>query len=252
MKNICLWIGLLLLLQRPLCAQIKNGYADDFAGAQSSLKHLTSLLKTPFLTPAERKKLEHGKKATTDNIVHYQLTQQLLADFRLISPDLYNEIDTLADDHGRKTVVYVKFVPDENNAGTSHGVTYLTCMPKDSSETSQMTEVSIQIEIRIARKALVVLAHEFGHLRYIIPHLTDYLEYYSRTYSQIASDPDFAGHNESDVSGKTAEAFEKRYRLSRYSHWKAQEKVADPVSIAMDIRKRLVPIDSSTASLKSR
>ncbi|MGC3945803.1 MAG: hypothetical protein QM762_14980 [Chryseolinea sp.] len=241
MKNICLWIAL-LLLSHSGHAEIRNGYADEITGAWSSLQHLTNLLQQQFLTAAERKKLEDGIRKTTDQIVYYELTQQLLAEFRFVSPDLYNEIDTLKDYKGRSAIIYVKFVPDENSRGTSHGMTCITRMTDAGDVKSQETGISLLIEVRIMRKALVVLAHEFGHVRYVLPHLSTYLQYYERTYWQLTSDPDFAGHDENDVSGKSAEEYAKRYRESRFQHWRNDHnKSASPIALTNNIRKQFTP-----------
>ena len=241
MGNICVCLALLWLIA-PTYAQIRNGYADDITGAWSSRKHLDMLLRQPNLTPAERQKLQDCTRKVTELIVHYELTQRLLDEFRFLAPALYNEIDTLHDDTGRSAIVNVKFVSDENASGTSHGMTCIVPLRSETSPDALTPKLCLLVEVRIARKSLIVLAHELGHIRHVLPHLTDYLRYYERTYHGYSDNRDFSGHDENDISGKSAEDFSKRFRLLRYAYWrKTQEKSISPADLVVDIRKQLAP-----------
>lgn len=56
-------------------------------------------------------------------IIGYELTEDLLSQFRMISPAQFNEIDSIKDRQGRHTHVYVKFIPEEKANIMTWGIT---------------------------------------------------------------------------------------------------------------------------------
>ena len=86
----------------------------------------------------------------------------------------------------------------------------------------------------------VVLSHELGHVKYQVPNLASYLEYYKEHYSPNVDQYDILGHKPDDPSGKSAIQFERRFR-KEYSNFlkMGSEKIEDPMAIMDAIRKNI-------------
>ncbi len=61
-------------------------------------------------------------------------------------------------------------------------------------------------------KALWLLAHEFGHVKYQVPHLASYVDFYKSTYLRKSFNSNFIGHFDDDSSGKVAKSYGRRYQ----------------------------------------
>ena len=48
-----------------------------------------------------------------------------------------------------------------------------------------MVRVAVSVKIWAVNKALFVLAHELGHVKYQVPHLASYINEYKKYYSII-------------------------------------------------------------------
>ena len=66
--------------------------------------------------------------------------------------------------------------------------------------------MSIHISFHEA-KVLTLLAHEFGHLKYIVPNISDYHEFYVENYS-LNNGSQLIGHSLNDASNKHARDFD--------------------------------------------
>jgi hypothetical protein len=116
-------------------------------------------------------------------IAYYELTEQLLAQFRSIAPDLYHEIDTIKDDEGRSTDVYVKFMPEEEMKVSVSGTTNIAQAEEDGNAYhSEYGAHTVSVRIAIGKKSLGLLAHELGHVKYQVPYLVSYVKYYNMHY----------------------------------------------------------------------
>ena len=94
-----------------LC-EIRNGYEKDILILKESLKNLTEILNgDKYLSGVQRRKIESKVETLVNHISFYDLTENLLNQFKIIAPKLYAEIDTISDRKGRPVHVYVKFVP---------------------------------------------------------------------------------------------------------------------------------------------
>ncbi len=69
---------------------------------------------------------------------------------------------------------------------------------------SEYGDHTVSVKIWIVNNALLVLAHELGHVKYQVPHLAHYFEFYKKNYFGIMNDSNHIGHNPSDPSGKSA------------------------------------------------
>ena len=242
MKTYCLSFALLILALNLSFGEIKNGYAKGISAARESLKGLHALLQhEKEITSSQKKMIETKIKAVVNYIVYYELTENLLKQFRLLAPDLYNEIDTIKDRQGRPTDVYIKFIPREQANVQARGITNVAQVPGDNDAyNSEHGERSVSVKVWIVAKALEILSHELGHVKYQVPNLASYLEYHKLNYRPSVTEPNNIGHHPNDRSGKNAAAFAKKYRENYCSYWKnGHSQFQSPPVLMEKIRKEV-------------
>jgi hypothetical protein len=223
-------------------AEIKNGYEKDIMIMKESLKNLANILiENRDMSGAQRRKIESKIETLVDHISFYDLTENLLNQFRIIAPKLYAEIDSIRDRKGRRVHVYVKFVPVDATIVKAWGITYLNQMPSDKDAyLSEYGELTVSVKIWIVSKALLVLSHELGHVKYQIPNLASYMDFHKTAYKGELSN--YIGHHYDDPSGKTAVEAEKSFK-KEYDYFlkNTNEKIQSPVVLLVRIRKSMSP-----------
>lgn len=191
-----------LLVITTVCGKIINGYEKDVHSARTSLKYLAQM-------PDHRKvkiEMERLKKI----ISYYEITGKLLSQFKAIAPSLYNQIDTIVDFRGRPVDVYLKFAIRSELPAHSLATTNIGQLPEDKhAYHSNYGPHTVSIKIAIVNNSLLILAHEFGHVRYQVPNLASYMEFFSKHYLYNTLDH---GHNPHDPSGQNALRFEKEFQ----------------------------------------
>jgi len=180
MKNYALTSLLCLLVIKSSFGAIKNGYEREITSARRSLTALYSLLSSSkTLTASQQLVLKIKIDQHVDFISNYQLTAQLLEQFGLIAPGLYNEIDSIKDKTGRTVDVYVKFVHANLLPQPLSALTRVE--QHEADENCSLSEYGINtvsISVAIEKKSLRFLAHEFGHVKYLVPNISGYLKYF--------------------------------------------------------------------------
>jgi hypothetical protein len=224
-----------------LC-EIKNGYEKDILILKESLKNLTNILvENKDLSAGQRRKIESKAETLVNHISFYDLTGTLLNQFRIIAPKLYAEIDTIRDRKGRPVHVYVKFVPVDATPVKAWGITYINQVESDKDAyLSEYGALTVSVKIWIVSKALLVLSHELGHVKYQIPNLASYMDFHKKCYKGESSN--YIGHNVHDPSGKTAIEAERLFR-KEYDYFlkNTNEKIQNPVVLLTKIRKSMSP-----------
>ncbi len=222
--------------------EIRNGYENDILILKESLKSLTDILIEDRDLPAnQRRKIESKVETLVNHISFYDLTESLLNQFKIIAPRLYAEIDTISDRKGRPVHVYVRFVPVDATKVKAWGMTYLNQMENDQDAyLSEYGAFTVSIKIWIVPKALQVLSHELGHVKYQIPNLASYMTFHKKCYQDESSN--CIGHHPGDPSGKTAVEAEKLFRKEyTYLLRNTDEKIQNPVILLTKIRKSMSP-----------
>ena len=224
MRTIALLFCILFIPFGPLRSKIINGYSAKLAATRLTIHNLDSLVRDPDLSDRELKKikkcvkvlrnLQEKEKALT---VWHDKTEALLRQLRDIDPVLYHEIDAISDSEGHPTDVYVKVVV---NGQLIHGAVATTnfnqCPDNPNVYTSEFGRHTVCVQVCALKNILVSLAHEFGHVRYQVPNLKSYMEYYNKYYN---NDSDKftpmhqynVGHNSDDPSHQSV-----KFVLSRF------------------------------------
>lgn len=242
MKSYLLVAALLILSLNNLFGEIKNGYEKGIPTLKISLQSLRNILwNDPHLSAAEERDVRVRIKFLVDYMAYYEVTNTLLKQFREISPDLYNEMDTLRDCKGRIVDVYVKFIPKGQAAFQGGGMTSFNQTADDlNSCNSEYGERSVSVVICMMNKGLWILAHEFGHIKYLVPNLKPYVKFYHKKYKNGPLDATL-GHHPGDPSGKTAMLFERQFRQSYFQYLKHDfDRIKSPLVLINPIKKNIL------------
>ena len=234
MKLLCLVFAMPLFLILAK-AEIKNGYVDveNARVALRSLKLLTSSDTT--LNEKQSRNVNDRIKVLTDYINYFEITNILLNEFTRIVPDLFADINGIKDKAGSPTDVYVKFIPMNQVDGNHPGATYIQYKQGDDTNYSEYGANTVSIKIWIMDTSLTILAHEFGHVKYEVPNLSDYQNYQKANPNINRS---YRGHNPSDLSGQSASTYEKKFSRTYSDYLKStMSRRLSPFKIARQVRE---------------
>ncbi|WP_276372825.1 hypothetical protein [Chryseolinea sp. H1M3-3] len=242
MKTFYLVIVLFVFSYSHVVGRIKNGYESELQCAKTSLQKLNLLLvEDKNMTVIQRLDVKSNIEALINYISFYEITAALIEELRIVSPGIYNEIDSIKDKKGRPTDVYVKVVPRENSKVQLKAASFFERRSMDEDmNVSTYGDYSVSVDIWMVENALFLLSHELGHIKYIVPNLAEYLKFYEKKYKRPEVSISFVGHNPKDQSGKYANDFERRYLQDRKSYlYNGGEKAERLVSRLIRIRKDL-------------
>ena len=237
-RNYCLHILMFILTCHAVFGEIKNGYEKNISGTKQSLTILRArLLDDENMTPWQRRKIQSTIATLVDHVAYYDLTEGLLIQFKAIAPELYAQIDTISDRLGRPVDVYIKFVPADATSVKAWGLTYIDQSTDDKDAyQSEYGKFTVSVKVWIVQKALLVLAHELGHVKYQVPNLASYCEFYKNHYA--TSQQNSMGHDIDDPSGKWASEFGKSFQKKYADFLKSSiEKVQNPLALLVRLKK---------------
>ena len=236
MKTYVLSIAVTLLLVSTVSGKIINGYASGINTARASMRKLDSLiLFDSNLSTPEKNKMKEYLYRQREFVLFHELTESLLVQFRMISPEIYNRVNSLQDANERGVDVYVKFVPMEQINGSIAGGTNVP-MGEGDAYSSNYGLNTVSVQIVIGNDALSLLAHEFGHVIYQVPNIVTYREFYRVHYLLNIPDSEEIGHHNMDPSGQKAFEFQKKFRL-QYDSNNWSQKFERPVVVLRKMQK---------------
>lgn len=211
----------MVLIYSKVAAEIRNAYETRINQTREVLENLKKKISEDKnrdskhidkLTSFQKQKMILSIDSLFQFILLYERTAELMHQFLTIAPDLFHEIDTLRNAYGEKTDVYIKFFPDEKMIESQLGSTIMgQCFEDENICFSEYGVRSVLIVIYSEINSLSVLAHEFGHVRYQVPHLATYFDYFKETYYNRSYEPYFIGHYPKDSSGITAQNWERKF-----------------------------------------
>ena len=224
MKVLCVIIVLYFIAIQNVTGDIRNGYEKDFQNAINELRFMETLImenekavsedaETVDLSPEQEIIISKKIKSLKEIIVYYMLTEQILDSFKSISPDLYAEINGIVDHDHIPVDVYVQIVSAAGPLNANKGITILSKHPtKKQGCISPFGAHTVSIKVCAMNIALKILAHEFGHVKFVVPNFAEYLEYCMKRYGQDDSKYLVFGHQASDMGSKTVFEYEKRFK----------------------------------------
>ena len=191
-----------LMINIKISAEIKNGYGNNIIKARMLLEDLRKV--------KNNNHTDKPKSLGTPSLFQQRIVKQKIDS---LAPELYNQIDTMKNKYGIGINVYVKFYPDEQMCKTRLGESEVGQYFQDENICfSDYGINTVSVMIYATMKPLNVLAHEFGHIKYIVPNLKSYKMYFKKTYVDRSFEGYFIGHYPDDNSGKMAQKYEREYR----------------------------------------
>lgn len=146
----------------------------------------------------------------------FDATDRLMSQFRRISPELYNQIDSLKDAQGRSVDVFVKIILKDHATIMAAGLTRMAAVEDDPDGcTSEYGRQTASVQIWAVANSLIILAHEMGHVAYQVPNFAHYLSYYRSKYHHREIQDGCMGHEPDDYGGKMAQLFERKFNKDR-------------------------------------
>jgi hypothetical protein len=204
-------------------SRIRNGYSRQIQATKSALHSLKLQLKTrSAISGRERRRLEAKIESLISYISCYELTEELIARMKTISPSIFWDIENIRDRKGRPTDVYIKLIPADRARVNLKAATFVSQSGDDQDACcSEYGPLSVRVEICIKSNSLFLLSHELGHLKYVIPNLAVYKEFYRWAYGRARSyNLPYIGHSPQDKSGRMARQFEERFRADEMNYSK--------------------------------
>jgi hypothetical protein len=229
------------LFVATLSGKIINGYEADINTAREGLKKLNILIRLDTTwSQQEMNRLKDHAARLSDFILYYELTERLLFQFRMISTEIYDEIDAIKDAKDTPVDVYVKFLPIEKMKGSVAAMTNIPLGDDGDAYNSSYGLHSVSVQIIAGNNALRLLAHEFGHIKYQVPNIATYRNFYIRYYQNKTNDSEEIGHHHMDPSGNKAFEFETAFRRKHDDFLATVDKRLErPVALIQKIRREL-------------
>ena len=134
--------------------------------------------------------------------------------------------------------VYIKFVPIDGTSVKAWGLTYMDQSSDDKDAyQSEYGKFTVSVKVWIVRRALLVLAHELGHVKYQVPNLASYFEFYKKHYENTPAENSL-GHDDDDPSGKWATQFGKTFQKKYGDFVKISiVKIQNPLEVLARLKK---------------
>lgn len=248
MRTIFFVVALCVLPLTHLFGRIMNGYESQVQSSKVSLRELSLLLaESKDLSMVQRLRVRSEIDNLINYISYYELTEELIRQLRVVSPAIYTEIDNIEDKRGRPTDVYVKLIPKEKTRIQLEGASFFEQSSGDEDANhSEYGDYSVSVEIWISNNALLLLSHELGHIKYIVPNLAAYAKYYDKYYAKNRMQLPCIGHRPHDQSGKMANNFVKRFLEDRKTYSQYGERKTEAFfSLLARIRKTVRTSDGN-------
>lgn len=226
---------LFIFLYQPglLRAEIKNGYEIELEETRQSLENINTMIKMEGRNNRERmiklkKYLIKLKKIEARQSIYSDKTRKLLLQLKEIDPTLFSEIDSIKDKKGNSTDVYVKVVP-LNKGQEIHGSTNLDQYNFDEDMYSSNYGIKIaSVIVADCFRSIFLLAHELGHVKYQVPNLAEYFNFYFKTYRNSVQSK--KGHARADQSGMSADETVKSFTQLYVSYRQSKNSKAATIS----------------------
>ena len=212
-------VALILLclgLNQKSNAKIKNGYKIKLAEIEIRIFNLENLIYGES-NPEKKRKLndwiKQAYKMQKELRVYHQKTEALLVRLQTVDPELFNEINTIKDNKGNEPTIYVKIECDLGMPTLLGATNVAHCSDNPDMYKSEygINTVSVRIADLSETQNLRILVHEFGHVRYLVPNLASYTDFYKKAYD----DTNVIGHGPLDPSHRsvmnTLKSFNKTY-----------------------------------------
>jgi hypothetical protein len=232
MKVLCATVLFILVIFSESESKIINGYEHNIADVIRELRfllnlqigeidHLDGTEEWSNLSKTQQEIVPAKIEKLIEHLNYYQLTQELIDEFRSICPDIYSEVNNIKNHDSVSTDVYIKVLPANHQIRAVSGATMISRDVKNPHVcVSEYGRNSVSVLVCLNKIALKVLAHELGHVKFIVPNLNRYLNYCSKRYQYHEPNIVQFNHQASDMGSRTVIEYERRFKLAnvKYRH----------------------------------
>ncbi len=220
---------ILLCSTISLQAAVLNGFSQEKQKLEKEIRRTVDLLNNDPLKKTKKqleKKLRQMRKRYEVVLRNHSRTAELLNTFEFIDPSLYSQVSKVTNAEGTLTHVYVRYVDKSSeefsyftrehfNAKAYTSVSPATNHPNVCN--SLYGANTITVTIGIGGDEFVALAHEFGHVLYIVPNLKEYV-YFMKYRNKKTNVTAQHGHSWNDSSSAFLNSIENNF-ADRYEYY---------------------------------
>jgi hypothetical protein len=190
--------------------------------AEQSLLNLSNLLDNVSNANSDeqyyRIKSHYQRAKQSLKYVHtfHSMTAELINTLWTMHPSFCDQINNIRNHNGLVTDIYISVIPKDRMKRNQFGTTNLD-QTKDDPHTYQSSfgpnTVSVQIRACSDEQMIQLLIHELGHVKYQVPNLSAYMDYFHTTYQHFRS-TDSYGHKKDDPSNLSVQKEMRSYQES--------------------------------------
>jgi hypothetical protein len=244
-KLISIILAAFLIRPQEIIGEIKNGYETIIAEVIEELQfkiqlqngnihHLDSSAEWDLLNGAQKALVKAKIRELKKMLGYYQLTNSVINEFKTICPEIFDEVNNIKNYKNQEVDVYISVVPADHEIRYLSGATYISKDPDNEHIcVSEYGKNTVSVKICAIRPALKVLAHELGHVKFIIPNLKRYIDYCETRYHQKCSNKITFNHQAADMGCKCVFEYEKIFKIAYKAHLKQYGETAFNVKIAL-------------------
>lgn len=238
MKTYALLFILIASIFTNANAEIHNALQRELTILNAKKQALVNALNTTNeekKIKAIQKKIKKIQKEIDNTKVRYEETNRILQQLKDIDPNLFETVSAVKNAEGDTTSVYVKIVDDisngsinySNNAHSIAGFTniaHLNDNPNVSASEYGVNTISVIIN-GDRRNTVGTLAHEFGHVLYLVQNLKEYVKFYKEHYDSDVVRQFGFGHSPHDPGHNFVRHIEKTFKKN-YQEYTEKNSIA--------------------------
>lgn len=222
MNKYALAIAIVLCHFLSAHASIINGFLQEKLMLQKEIRSVAKSLNEDNDDKAVKKierELKKLRKKYAIVFTKYTETEQFISAIEFIDPELYAQVSKVTNAEGTLTHVCVRYVDRTSQEFTelskNHFVAFAyTSVSQSPTNKNVCASINgtntISITVGKGTNDKILLAHEFGHVLYMVPNLSDYYDFLNRNKHKLNK---FAnGHSPYDPSYAFVESIENEFR----------------------------------------
>ena len=231
MNNCVFTMAIMLYCQSPVSAMVINGFLLEKLKLETEIRNFLKLSKEvdsyPFSKELDKEIRILNKKYTIACKMYFD-TEQLISEIKSIDPELFEKVSIVANSEGTLTHVYVRYVDRtskqfihlKENYFNDFGYTSVGQWKKNENVCESFYGTNtICVTIVKGSYPSKVLAHEFGHVLYIVPKLKSYINFFNN-HSGYINNKYSKGHSPYDPSYKFVKSIERSFLIKYINYLK--------------------------------
>lgn len=219
----------------PNGMEIFNAWEIDRRSKQQSIDNVQSTINDPNTSKTDKEVAQNILRSLLSELdeinINLKRTDEVISDLKGADISLFNELNNLTDANGDKVDVYLKTINsfgEETGVYGDNSIASLSSNPnKPTSAYDQYSNGRGTVLVRVnsrrygSEDAVVLTAHELGHVKYNVPHLASYIKFFKENYDPNV--PGEKGHRSDDPSGKSVDRVLKEF-MPLYKQYKKSKK----------------------------